>query len=50
MLKTVLNINISDVNANNGQLLNALNTLNSSKQSLNNVMKYVDGKWIHIIK
>ena len=48
MLKTVLNIKIVDDSTTAGkqnpniELIAALNTLNSAKQSLNNVMKFVD--------
>jgi PHD/YefM family antitoxin component YafN of YafNO toxin-antitoxin module len=43
MLKTVLNMKVSDANSD-GISFNVLYILNSSKQALNNVMKYVDSQ------
>jgi hypothetical protein len=42
MLKTVLNLNISDNVEVNSTTFKALNDLNGLKSALNNVMKYVD--------
>lgn len=42
MLKTVLNINTTGTNNDDISQFNKLNTLNTAKDALNNVMNYID--------